>query len=125
MNTTTITKENARAEAFAAIWSNDIDPVFTDVAKYYDCANDFASLGLISIMRRRFVSMIDVRPNYKCLDVCAGTNAIGIGLLKKEPTLELHAVDRSVAMQEVGMERARRNGFDIRSYITHAHKWPC
>ena len=65
MNTTTITKENARAEAFAAIWSNDIDPVFTDVAKYYDCANDFASLGLISIMRRRFVSMIDVRPNYK------------------------------------------------------------
>ena len=121
---TTISKENARAEAFAAIWNNDIDPVFSDVAKYYDRANDFASLGLISNMRRRFVTMIDVQSNFRCLDVCAGTNAIGIQLLKKEPTLDIHAVDRSVSMQEVGKDRARKNGFEIKSFIHDVHKLP-
>ena len=124
MNTTTISKENARAEAFKEIWSNDIDPVFTDVAKYYDRANDFASLGLISNMRRRFTAMIEVKPGFKCLDVCAGTNAIGIELLKKEKTLEVHAIDRSVAMQEVGKERAASYGFEIQSHIHDVHQLP-
>jgi len=124
MNTTTISKENARAEAFAEIWGNEIDPVFTDVAKYYDRANDFASLGLISNMRRRFISLIDVQPNFKCLDVCAGTNAIGINLLKKESTLDIHAIDRSEAMQEVGKERVQANGFEIKSFIHDVHKLP-
>ena len=68
--------------------------------------------------------MIDVQPNYKCLDVCAGTNAIGIGLLKKESTLDIHAIDRSEAMQEVGKERAHKNGFEIKSFIHDVHKLP-
>ena len=50
-------------------------------------------------------------PGERVLDVCAGTSAIGIALLKREPTLEVHAIDRSAAMQEVGRQRADALGF--------------
>ena len=116
--------EVARAETFGPIWSQDIDPVFSDVASYYDRANNFASLGLLNGMRRDFVSTIDVRPNDKVLDVCAGTNAVGIELLKKQPDLDVYAVDRSVAMQDVGRDRARSNGFEIKGRICDVHKLP-
>jgi len=53
----------------------------------------------------------------RVLDVCAGTNVIGIDLLKREPSLEVHAMDRSAAMQEVGGANARARGLNIRSYI--------
>jgi demethylmenaquinone methyltransferase/2-methoxy-6-polyprenyl-1,4-benzoquinol methylase len=58
------------------------------------------------------------------LDVCAGTNAVGIALLKREPTLQVHAMDRSAAMQEVGLARAAQHGFRIESTIGDVHKLP-
>jgi demethylmenaquinone methyltransferase / 2-methoxy-6-polyprenyl-1,4-benzoquinol methylase len=58
------------------------------------------------------------------LDVCAGTNVIGIGLLKRQPTLDVYAVDRSVAMQEVGRGSARRHGFEIKGTICDVHGLP-
>jgi len=36
------------------------------------------------------------------LDVCAGTNDVGIRLLKKEPGITVTAIDRSQEMQEEG-----------------------
>ena len=56
------------------------------------------------------------------LDVCAGTNAVGIALLKREPRLEVHAMDRSAEMQEVGARRAAALGFKIHSVIGDVHK---
>ena len=83
MTTSFKEKEDARREAFEAIWENRINAVFTDVAAAYDRANDFASLGVLKGLRRRFVATIDVEPGQRVLDVCAGTNVIGIELLKK------------------------------------------
>ena len=68
--------------------------------------------------------MIELQPNQRVLDVCAGTNAIGIALLKREPTLEIHAIDRSTAMQEVGRQRAEHLGFHINSVIADVHTLP-
>jgi demethylmenaquinone methyltransferase/2-methoxy-6-polyprenyl-1,4-benzoquinol methylase len=124
LNSTYVLKETARESAFEAVWANDINDVFADVAPYYDRANIFATLGLIDRLRDRFVSTIDVRPGQKVLDVCAGTNAIGVGLLEKQSDLEIHAADRSVAMQEVGRARAQRLGFDIKSHICDVHRLP-
>ena len=125
MNATTYAaKEDARSRAFGSIWSNEIDEVFADVARYYDRANVFATLGLLTPLRRRFISTIDIQPGDKVLDVCAGTNVIGIDLLKREPTLDIHAVDRSRAMQEVGGSVARGHGFRIKSFIGDAHRLP-
>ena len=124
MNCSFNDKEHAREKAFETIWANDINDVFVDVAKYYDRINVFASLGLLNQLRRRFISTIDIQPNQKVLDVCAGTNVIGIDLLKKRPDIDVYAVDRSVAMQEVGRHNARGHGLEINSTICDVHNLP-
>lgn len=117
-------KEINRIQAFQEIWATDINDVFADVAAAYDRANDYASLGLLKGLRRRFIATIDVQPNQRVLDVCAGTNVIGIDLLKKQPTLDVYAVDRSEAMQDVGRDRAKRHGFEIKGDICDVHRLP-
>lgn len=101
--------EHARERAFQSIWSNQIDAVFSDVAEYYDRANVYATLGLIDRLRRRFLSTMNLQLGAKVLDVCAGTNVIGIDLLKKQPDLEVCAVDRSKAMQGMPQLFRRRH----------------
>ena len=117
-------KEHKRNEAFEAIWNDDINDVFSDVASYYDRINAFASLGMLDKWRKDFISTIETKPNDRVLDVCAGTNVIGIDLLKREPNLEVYAVDRSVEMQEVGAENAKNLGFKINGAICDVHKLP-
>jgi len=117
-------KEDARIKAFEAIWNNDINEVFSDVACYYDRINAFASLGMLDRWRQNFISTIETQPNDRVLDVCAGTNVIGIDLLKRQPDLEIHAVDKSVEMQEVGSEQAQRHGFTINGVICDVHELP-
>ncbi len=116
--------ERARETAFQSIWSNEIDAVFSDVAEYYDRANVYATLGLIETLRQRFLSTMDIKPCAKVLDMCAGTNVIGIDLLKKQPDLEVCAVDRSKAMQGVGRRLAESQGLRIHSVICDVHELP-
>src|SRR3954468_15836861 len=124
MNQRYMAMEQARTAAFQGIWAEDINAVFADVARYYDRANVFATLGLLDWLRGRFLDTIAVRPSQRVLDVCAGTNVIGIGLKRREPTLNVYAVDRSAAMQEVGRESARRRGLEIDSTICDVHELP-
>ncbi len=117
-------REVARKFAFSKIWGDELHDVFADVAPYYDLASNVASLGLCMTWRRKFVSGVAVRPGAEVLDLCAGTNAVGIALLRREPALRVRALDRSKAMQEVGGQIARDQGFDIESHIGDAHKLP-
>ncbi|GMR21641.1 MAG: bifunctional demethylmenaquinone methyltransferase/2-methoxy-6-polyprenyl-1,4-benzoquinol methylase UbiE [Gammaproteobacteria bacterium] len=117
-------RESIREQAFASIWSNEINNVFADVAGYYDRVNRVASLGLIDWFRKSFISTIEVKPQQRVLDVCAGTNAVGIALLRKQPSLKVHAVDRSEEMQRVGQKQANAQGFHIDSTITDVHTLP-
>ncbi len=124
MNSIFVDREQARANRFESVWNEQLDEVFADVAPYYDQANRVASLGFWDGWRRRFVSTIAVEPGARVLDVCAGTNAIGIELLRREPTLQIHAIDRSRAMQEVGQQRAEALGMKIDSTIGDVHELP-
>lgn len=117
-------REIAREERFNAVWTQELNDVFADVAPYYDRANYIASLGLWGWFLRQFMNTVDIRPGERVLDVCAGTNAIGIALLRREPTLEVHAIDRSAAMQEVGRRNAEALGMRIRSVIDDVHTLP-
>ena len=117
-------REAVREERLGDVWSNELNDVFTDVAPYYDRANNIAALGQFGNFLRRFMQLVDLRPKQKVLDVCAGTNAIGIALLQREPTLDVHAMDRSVAMQTVGQQRAAAKGFRIKSTIGDVHTLP-
>ena len=118
------TREIAREERFNTVWTEELNDVFADVAPYYDQANTIASLGLWGWFLRQFMATVDVRPGERVLDVCAGTNAIGIALLERVPALEVHAIDRSAAMQEVGQRTARAKGLRIRSLIGDVHTLP-
>jgi demethylmenaquinone methyltransferase/2-methoxy-6-polyprenyl-1,4-benzoquinol methylase len=117
-------REWTRKHEFGGVWNNELHAVFQDVAPYYDLASDVASLGLYSRWRRQFVSSIDVRPGDKILDICAGTNAIGRGLLQREPKAHVCAMDKSAAMQQVGQDIARSLGFEIESVIGDVHHLP-
>ena len=118
------TREIAREERFNVVWTQELNDVFADVAPYYDRANYIASMGLWGYFLRQFMATVDIKPGEKVLDVCAGTNAIGIALLKREPTLEVHAIDRSAEMQKVGGQVAEQQGFRIQSVIDDVHTLP-
>jgi demethylmenaquinone methyltransferase/2-methoxy-6-polyprenyl-1,4-benzoquinol methylase len=118
------TREFVREQRFSEVWTQELNTVFADVAPYYDRANTVASLGLWNWFLNSFMSTIALQPGQRTLDVCAGTNAIGIALLKREPSLDVHAIDRSAAMQEVGRQRAGALGFRIHSVIGDVHALP-
>lgn len=118
------TRELVREGRFNAIWTQELNNVFADVAPYYDRANYVASLGLWGWFLNSFMSIIELRPQQRALDVCAGTNAIGIALLRREPSLEVHPIDRSAEMQVVGRQRAEARGFHIHSVIGDVHALP-
>jgi len=117
-------RELAREQRFSMIWTQELNDVFADVAPYYDRANHVASLGQWNRFLRGFMDTIEIRPGQRVLDVCAGTNAVGIALLEREGSLEVHAMDRSAHMQEVGRQRAQARGFQIRSVIGDVHELP-
>lgn len=117
-------RERARSDEFTPIWQNTLDAVFADVAPYYDIASDVASLGLCSRWRRLFTTSVEINPGDKVLDVCAGTNGVGIALLNRQPDLNVFAIDRSAAMQEVGQKRANARGFQIKSFVDDVHALP-
>lgn len=117
-------RERERRDEFHTIWNDRLDAVFADIAPYYDVASNVASLGLFDWWGRQFISFIETAPGESVLDVCAGTNCVGIGLLRREPGLEVFALDRNAEMQAVGGANARSLGFNIRSVINDAHKLP-
>jgi demethylmenaquinone methyltransferase / 2-methoxy-6-polyprenyl-1,4-benzoquinol methylase len=117
-------REQHREQRFSKVWTQELNDVFADVAPYYDRGNLVASLGLWNVFLRSFMSILDLNPGERVLDVCAGTNAIGIALLKREPSLHVHAIDRSAAMQAVGRRRAEASGLCIESTIGDVHSLP-
>ena len=122
--TSIINREQLREQCFGKIWTQELNDVFANIASYYDRGNFIASIGLMNYFLRSYMSIIELHPNEKTLDVCGGTNAVGIALLKREPTLCVHAMDRSAAMQEVGRQRAEALGFHIDSTIGDVHVLP-
>ncbi len=117
-------REQQRKYEFTSVWKNKLDAVFRDVAPYYDFASNIASLGLCSRWRKRFTSFIEVERGDNVLDICAGTNGVGISLLQKQPDLSVTALDRSAAMQKVGKANAEALGFHIESVIEDVHTLP-
>lgn len=119
-----VQKEAERQDRYEHVWTKELNDVFADVAPYYDAGNLVASLGLWGVFRKSFLSTIDLAPGMEVLDVCAGTNAVGIAMCEKEPKIHVTAFDRSKDMQRVGRERAQARGFTIDSVIGDSHHLP-
>src|SRR6185312_15774298 len=99
-------REQFRRSRFAQTWRELIPKLFEDVPQYYRLGNVIASFGLWELWVSQFVRTIRLQPGYKALDVCAGTNDVGIRLLRKQPGLAVTAIDRSAEMQAQGQKRA-------------------
>lgn len=119
-----LSRELARKYEFSEVWRNELDAVFTDVAPYYDFASNLASIGMFGRWRQRFISTIRIKLGDTVLDVCAGTNGVGIKLLQRQPDVRVFAIDRNKAMQEVGRDLARAQGLQIESIIGDVHQLP-
>lgn len=116
--------DDERESLFKHVWEDELPDVFSDVADYYDSANNVASLGLDNWLVNNFISTIEVQANQKVLDICAGTNVVGIALLKKQADLQVTSIDRSNAMQEAGQKTVEKLGLTIDSIIGDVHKLP-
>lgn len=117
-------REQRRRSLFSQTWEAVIPDVFKDVPRYYRLGNVVASFGLWEVWVWQFVGTMDLPPDGKVLDVCAGTNDIGIRLLRKSPNLAVTAIDRSREMQEEGQRRARAYGLRIESHVDDVHRLP-
>lgn len=117
-------RERRRTRAFSRVWNEQLNAVFADVAPYYDVASNFASLGLYRRWLRRFAADIALTRGDLVLDLCAGTNGVGIELLRREPAIAVVGMDRSAGMQAEGRRRARAAGVAIGSVIGDAHELP-
>jgi demethylmenaquinone methyltransferase / 2-methoxy-6-polyprenyl-1,4-benzoquinol methylase len=117
-------RETQRRSLFLHTWRELIPKVFEDVPKYYRVGNVVASFGLWELWVWQFLRTIRLAPGCKALDVCAGTNDIGIRLLRKQPDMTVTAIDRSAEMQEEGQSRARHYGVAIDSVIQDVHTLP-
>jgi demethylmenaquinone methyltransferase / 2-methoxy-6-polyprenyl-1,4-benzoquinol methylase len=117
-------REKHRRLLFSDTWGELIPKVFEDVPRYYRPGNIVASFGLWELWVWQFVRTIKLKPGYKVLDVCAGTNDIGIRLLRKQPDIAVTAIDRSKEMQDEGQHRARKYGVHIESVIHDVHLLP-
>lgn len=117
-------REGLRRERFGQIWADAVPKVFEDVPSYYRKGNIVASLGLWELWVWQFVRSIRLEAGNRVLDVAAGTNDLGLRLLRKQPQADLTAIDRSREMQAYGQVLARRAGLRIRSVIHDVHRLP-
>ena len=117
-------REKHRYSLFSHTWRELIPKVFKDVPKYYRLGNIVASFGVWELWVWQFIRTIELKPGYKVLDVCAGTNDIGIRLLRKQPAISVTAIDRSEEMQKEGRSRAKKYGVHIQSVIHDVHELP-
>jgi len=79
--------------------------MFDRIANRYDLTNTVMTGGIDALWRRRAVSMLDVAPNARLLDLCCGTGVMTRDLAAKVPQGNVAGVDFSPAMLAV----ARRN----------------
>ena len=101
-------REERRLSLFSNTWTQMVPKVFEDVPRYYRPGNIVASLGLWELWVWQFVRTVKLSPQDKVLDVCAGTNSVGIRLLKKQADIAVTAIDRSKEMQEQGQDGCRK-----------------
>lgn len=116
--------EAARARELGEVWDGKLDDVFTEIAPHYNLASDLASFGLFSLWRVKLVAGVDVGLGDRVLDVCAGPNAVGLGLLRRHPHIRMHALDRNNALLAIGRARARTLGRNIDCIVGDAHHLP-
>lgn len=62
--------------------SNEINSMFSSIAKRYDLANDVLSLGMHRLWRKNLIKLAQIKEGQTAIDLCTGTADLAINLKK-------------------------------------------
>ncbi|MDC2979331.1 bifunctional demethylmenaquinone methyltransferase/2-methoxy-6-polyprenyl-1,4-benzoquinol methylase UbiE [Pelagibacteraceae bacterium] len=98
-----------------------VQNVFSSVAPNYDVMNDFMSLGMHRLWKKRFVEMIDIKSNDVILDVGSGSGDIADEIIKRNLPTRLYLLDLNKEMLEEGKKKLK-NEKNINYLVGNAEK---
>jgi demethylmenaquinone methyltransferase / 2-methoxy-6-polyprenyl-1,4-benzoquinol methylase len=99
--------------------------VFSSVATRYDRMNDMMSLGMHRLWKRFAVSMADVRPGDRVLDVASGSGDLALAFAKRAgPAGQVVMTDINGAMLAVGRDKLIDHGIFAPLAICDGEKLP-
>ncbi len=84
-----------------------VQNVFSSVASNYDNMNDFMSLGMHRLWKKRFVEIIDCKKNETIIDVGSGSGDIAFEISKTKIPVSLHLLDLNKEMLNEGRKRLK------------------
>src|SRR5574344_1551683 len=96
-----------------------IKNMFNKIAKRYDFANNFISIGLHNCIKKNLINSLEFKKNSKILDLCCGTGDISRLIIKKEPSCEVIGVDFSQNMLEIAKNKTKNTVQFIKADITN------
>lgn len=119
-------KEDFRLSANSATYEKSspqtIRALFASIAKDYDQANDFASLGRHRVWNQKLIDSIS--PAQHLLDLCAGTGEIALGFLKTHPQSCATLVDFCPEMLHVAQHKGQKFAQRMRTICADAMELP-
>jgi demethylmenaquinone methyltransferase / 2-methoxy-6-polyprenyl-1,4-benzoquinol methylase len=90
--------------------SKTVHDMFASIAPRYDLANDVLSLGIHRGWRKKAVSMLDICPGHRLLDLCCGTGAFARALAEKAgPKGSVTGIDFVEEMLAIAREQSASN----------------
>lgn len=92
--------------------------MFDEIARSYDRANYFISLGMFKAWYRKLIKLSEVKKGYKVLDCATGTGNIPIEFKHiYGDDIHVTGVDVAEKMLEIGREKAKRVGYEIDFHV--------
>ena len=85
-----------------------IKQAFDTVASGYD----HPSLPFFPETAKRLLTMLDIQPGARIIDVCTGTGAVALRLAEKFPACEVTGIDLSVGMLNQARQKAAQHKLD-------------
>ena len=89
----------------------EVAEMFNNISANYDFLNNFLSLGIDHLWRKKAIKQLKKLEVKKVIDIATGTGDFAIASLKLNPD-EVIGVDISSGMLEVGSKKMKNKGYD-------------
>ncbi len=84
---------------------DDIKNMFNKIASHYDANNNFISLGLHKIIKKKAVKELIIKNNMRVLDECCGTGDISGYLRRQNKYIDITGIDFSEKMIQIARKK--------------------